>query len=74
MVAVAGIPSLIQFVGFLFLPESPRWLATHGKEEEAEKVLQRIYEDKEWVDFEMTEIRNSNSKLKADLENIGIIF
>lgn len=36
-----GIPSAIgtiQLIGLSFVPESPRWLAGHGKIEEAKKV------------------------------------
>lgn len=41
MLGLAAIPSVIQFIGFLFMPESPRWLITHGKFEQAMEVLRR---------------------------------
>ena len=42
MLGVAGIPSIIMFIGFIFLPESPRWLVFHGHEERARRVLYKI--------------------------------
>ncbi len=36
------IPSLILAVGMFFLPETPRWLMTKGREEEARKIIERI--------------------------------
>ena len=35
MLGLAGIPSLIQFFGFIFMPESPRWLVGKDREFEA---------------------------------------
>ena len=42
MLGIAGIPALIQFVGVLFIPESPRWLVYKGKIERAREILRRI--------------------------------
>ncbi|KAK1583884.1 hypothetical protein Q3G72_027871 [Acer saccharum] len=37
---VALVPSLLQVVGLFFIPESPRWLAKIGREEELKTTLQ----------------------------------
>jgi hypothetical protein len=42
MLGLSGIPSFIQFVGFIFMPESPRWLIVSAQEEKARRVLQSI--------------------------------
>lgn len=43
MLGVLSIPSMIYFVlAVFFLPESPRWLVSKGRMEEAKKVLQKI--------------------------------
>ncbi|XP_041349242.1 proton myo-inositol cotransporter-like [Gigantopelta aegis] len=42
MLGLAGAPSLIQFCGFFFLPESPRWLVSKGRDVEARTVLVKI--------------------------------
>lgn len=42
MFGVTALPSLLFFVGMLFVPESPRWLARAGKREKARALLTRI--------------------------------
>ena len=42
MLGLAGIPSFILFVGFIFMPESPRWLISTHQEERARRVLQTM--------------------------------
>ncbi|KAK7883823.1 hypothetical protein WMY93_026946 [Mugilogobius chulae] len=42
MLGLSVVPALLQFFGFLFLPESPRWLLQKDRSSEALTVLQTI--------------------------------
>eukprot|EP00128_Syssomonas_multiformis_P004245 Colp12_sorted_trinity150504_noHs@16566 len=42
MLGLSGVPAVILLVGFLFMPESPRWLLHHGQVERGRKVLVRL--------------------------------
>lgn len=45
ILAVAGAVGVVQLVGLLLIPESPTWLAEHGRVNLARDVLQRIRGD-----------------------------
>ena len=42
MLGVAGLPAVIQALGLLFLPESPRWLALRQMTDEARSAIAKI--------------------------------
>jgi SP family galactose:H+ symporter-like MFS transporter len=55
MLGLAVVPGAILGLGMLFLPESPRWLATYLQEDAARKVLTRI-RGTENVELELQDI------------------
>lgn len=60
MFYIGVIPALILFIGMFFLPETPRFLISKGKEQKGRDILQRI-EEPELVEPTI-------AKMKADLE------
>jgi sugar porter (SP) family MFS transporter len=42
MFGAGAVPSLLFFLGMLLVPESPRWLAVKGRQDESLKILTRI--------------------------------
>ena len=65
MLGLAGVPSIIMFFGFLFLPESPRYLVFKGKTIKAVKVLNRL-RDPSKVHEELKEINDDFEKYKRE--------
>src|SRR5918994_444997 len=56
MIALAVIPSVLLFLGMLFMPETPRWLVSKDRDEEAREVLRRT-RDETAVEAEMSDIK-----------------
>ncbi|XP_021650353.2 sugar transporter ESL1 [Hevea brasiliensis] len=52
-----AIPCVVQLAGLFFIPESPRWLAKHGREKEFESALQRLRGKNVDISVEAMDIR-----------------
>ncbi|PPR95842.1 hypothetical protein GOBAR_AA24846 [Gossypium barbadense] len=70
MLGVAGLPTLVQFILMLTLPESPRWLYRQNKVEEAKAILEKLYPSDEVLE-EINALRISVEAEKADEHAIG---
>ncbi|KAL3853169.1 hypothetical protein ACJMK2_016734 [Sinanodonta woodiana] len=70
MLGLAGVPSVIQFIGFFLLPESPRWLVSRNRQEQARKVLCKIRSMNN-VDTELNEIILSVEEDRKTLATTG---
>ena len=65
MLGVSGIPSFINFVGFFFLPESPRWLVGKQRMTEANAALAFIRRTQK-VEGELNSIKDSLNEAGED--------
>ncbi|MFY0688088.1 MAG: sugar porter family MFS transporter [Cyclobacteriaceae bacterium] len=45
MLGIEFLPALIYFACMFFVPKSPRWLLLHGREQEADAVLNKIFDN-----------------------------
>lgn len=61
---IGTIPCLVQLLGLLFIPESPRWLAKVGKEKEYEASLRRLRGSNADISAEAIEIKDYIEQLE----------
>ncbi|GMT44424.1 MAG: MFS transporter [bacterium] len=64
MFYVGVIPGLILFIGMLFLPETPRWLMSKGREDESRHVLKKI-EEPGLVEASIRQMKEDIEKAKS---------
>ncbi|KAL5013672.1 hypothetical protein ScPMuIL_007942 [Solemya velum] len=67
MLGLAGVPSIVQFIGFLWLPETSRWLTANGRDDEARETIDKIH-GPQYVDEEFNEISKMVMQQEKDKE------
>ncbi len=63
MLYAGVVPGLILLIGMFFLPETPRWLMSKGRDEEGREILTRI-EEPALIDEAIRQIKNEIEKDK----------
>ena len=43
MLGIAAVPAILQFIGMLFMPETPVYLYKVDKDAEADEVMRKLY-------------------------------
>jgi MFS family permease len=62
---IGGILGLLIFVMRFWLPESPRWLITHGRPDEADAIIASIEDDMRRAGHELPPVAGPPLRLKA---------
>ncbi len=73
MLGIGALPGIILAIGMMILPESPRWLAGHGRMEDAGAVLRRLRGNAD-VTEELTALRTDIAREGRQLAGGGELF
>ena len=69
MLGLAVLPSLAMFLGMLFMPETPRWLVSRNREDEAREVLLRTRAE-DVVESEIRDIKMVESREEGGVREL----
>jgi sugar porter (SP) family MFS transporter len=69
MLGLAFIPSVVLLIGMFFMPETPRWLVSRGRDNEAREVLRRN-RDEEAVEQEIRDIKEVERQEEGGLREL----
>ena len=61
MLGIAAVPAVLLGVGMLFVPASPRWLASKNRMQEARAVLQQIRSSDRQIEIELADMVRLNA-------------
>ncbi|KAL0718594.1 hypothetical protein Bca4012_067917 [Brassica carinata] len=60
---IGMVPCVVQMMGLIVIPESPRWLAKVGRWDEFEIALQRLRGESTYISYESSEIKEYTRRL-----------
>ncbi|KAG9455801.1 hypothetical protein H6P81_000309 [Aristolochia fimbriata] len=66
MLGIAAFPALAVAIGVLAMPESPRWLAMRGRDEEAKRVLLKTSNNADEAELRLAEITKTANSPSAN--------
>ncbi|NWH20787.1 MYCT protein, partial [Grus americana] len=73
MLGLSAVPAVIQFLGFLFLPESPRWLIQKGQTQRARRILSQM-RGNQAIDEEYDSIKNNIEEEEKEVGAAGPVI
>ncbi|WP_282368063.1 sugar porter family MFS transporter [Pseudomonas sp. PS02290] len=62
MLAIAMVPGVLLLIGTFFVPPSPRWLASKGRFDEAQQVLEQLRDTKDTAKREVEEMKTQEKE------------
>lgn len=69
MFGLAAVPAILMFVGMLFQHESPHWLVTQDRDDEAREILRKVRAEGD-IEAEIDEVRELSQQSKAGMREL----